>query len=230
MEDPMFNKFVIVTVAAAMILSLHSTINAQDKPFRFGARGSFNLTSTTEDVGDIEGVEKKNRSTFGAGVFMDYYLTQLLILQINALYNNKGAKFESSESGTGFSYQATTTEKLAYLSIPVMLRYAFSQGQGVIPFLIAGPELGILLSAKAKTEASGSFGSGEDEVDIKDNLKSTDFVLNFGAGIEIPLQSVILFLEARYGLGLTKIHEEVEGMQPDAKNTGFFFTLGAALP
>jgi opacity protein-like surface antigen len=226
----MVKKLLSVAIIATMILSVNSSIYAQDKPFRFGARGSFNLTTTSEDYEDVEDTEKKMRSTFGLGLFMDYYLSQLLILQVNALYNNKGVKFERSESGIGFSYQQTATEKLAYLSIPVMLRYALSRGQGVVPYLIAGPELGILLSAKVKIEASGDAGSGEEEVDVKDEVKSTEFVLNFGGGIEIPLESVILFLEARYGFGLTNIYEEVNGTEFDAKSRGIFLTLGAALP
>ena len=38
--------------------------------------------------------------------------------------------------------------------------------------------------------------------------KSTDFTLNFGAGVIIPLGMVNIFIEGQYNLGLTDINDE----------------------
>jgi len=38
-------------------------------------------------------------------------------------------------------------------------------------------------------------------------LKNTDYILSFGAGITIPLSLFELFIEGRYDLGLTNVYE-----------------------
>jgi hypothetical protein len=214
--------FIIVIL---LLLSLSSVAFAGVKPFRFGARVGVNSASTSEDV---ENLDKKRRNGFGVGLFFDYYFIPVVVVQVNAIYNQKGVKFEGGESGQGFSYTFKSTEKLAYLSIPVLVRYALSRGKGIVPFITAGPELGILLSAKVKSETSGDFvEAGESEDDIKDNLKSTEFAVNFGGGVEIPLQAIIIIVDLRYALGLTKIHKSDEF---DAKNNVISLNVAVALP
>lgn len=220
----MYRNVMVSLLVAVMLLSVSSSALAGDKPFRFGARVGVNLASTTEDV---ENLDRKIRTGFGTGLFFDYFFMPVLLLQVNALYNQKGVKFEGGESGQGFSYTFKSTEKLAYLSIPVLVRYALTRGKGIVPYLIAGPELGILLSAKIKSETSGDFvEEGESEQDIKDDLKSTEFTLNFGGGVEIPLQAIIIIVDLRYTLGLTKIHKDDN---IDAKNNVISVNVGVAI-
>ena len=238
----MFKSVVLFILIVMVFFFQINSVMAGDKPdklIRFGVRGGFNSATTTED---FEGATKKSRSTFGAGIFMDYFFMSSLAAQINLLYNNKGVKFEGSDDFGGITSSYKYEEKLAYLSIPVLLRYGFPTGGSVMPYVMAGPELGILMSAKAKSESSYSGiltlqegvqqdETSSDEQDIKDQLKSTELALNFGAGVEVPLSSIVLLLDVRYGLGLTKYHKKPEtGEEPNAKNNVLYVNVGVALP
>ena len=70
-----------------------------------------------------------------------------------------------------------------------------------------------------KVKASG-FGS--DTVDMKDELKSTDFGLGLGMNYEF---SDVIFANARYQAGLTEIGDS-EGGSNDIKNSVFQIGLG----
>lgn len=82
-----------------------------------------------------------------------------------------------------------------------------------------GPQVGFLLSAKAKAESGGSSG----EIDIKDSFKGIDFGANLGFGYKMENG---LNFGARYNLGLASIADEDN---TDVKNgviqlsVGFFF-------
>jgi opacity protein-like surface antigen len=65
------------------------------------------------------------------------------------------------------------------------------------PFIFAGPSLSFLSEAKSK------YDSYENESRL---FKKTDFSINFGGGVELPIsKSIDLFIMARYSLGLTNI-------------------------
>lgn len=246
----MDKKLVVFFVAAAMILSL-SSLGFSQGPLKFGFRGGLNMASVTYDVQDevdyIEGqpvvlkVDKKMRNTFGFGGFMEYWFSPMFALQFNALYNMKGVKITGKVdetltiSGIAFNVKGEEDQiwKVSYLSFPILAKIAFAQNSSVRPYLMAGPEIGILLSAKTKMEGevtASAMGitqteSYDDEEDIKDNTESMEFALNFGGGIIIPLGSIEMFIDARYGLGLTKVNKEsMDG--DDIKNKVIYINIG----
>ena len=58
-----------------------------------------------------------------------------------------------------------------------MAKYYVAEGFS----LEAGPQIGFLMSAKMKAESGGD----SEEIDVKDDLKSIDFGINFGAGYKL---------------------------------------------
>lgn len=86
-----------------------------------------------------------------------------------------------------------------YLHIPVLLKARLAQKGKFVPFAIAGPALGILLSAKNNHYLNGEFDSG---VSVKEWHKSVDFGVDFGLGAEMMMNTLKLSLELRYYLGL----------------------------
>ena len=66
---------------------------------------------------------------------------------------------------------------------------------------MAGPSLGFLQSADLEGEVGGVTAS----VDFKDVMSSTDFGLGFGSGVNFQLETLSIFLEARYALGLSDV-------------------------
>jgi hypothetical protein len=237
-----------------MILSIALTLlnNVVFSQIKFGLRGGLNLANVSEDLGGTETVDfegtpiqinlnQTNRTTFGIGGVVEYWVTPIFALQVNALYNQKGVGIDGNinetleEQGIPFSLKVTAEEtiKLSYLSFPVLAKVAF--GENIKPYLIAGPEIGILLSgkdyAKATSEAEAmgmKIGpiTEEQDTDIKDQLESLDFAINFGAGVLIPLGVVEIFVDAQYSLGLTKINKEDFSYRGDLKNRVFIINAG----
>jgi hypothetical protein len=119
--------------------------------------------------------------------------------------------------------------RLAYLSFPLLGKLSFGNPAGIRPYLLAGPELSILLSAEVKSKleiaVSGypqTFRDTEKD-DIKDECESLEFAFNLGGGMEFPIGTMRAFIDARYGLGLSKVNKEGE---EDFKNNVIYLNVG----
>ena len=116
-----------------------------------------------------------------AGLIGHIHLNEQLGLQPELVYSMQGAK------------SGDTNLNLDYLNVPVLFQYMFDNGFR----LQAGPQVGILVRGKAE--------NGNSTVDIKDDFKSIDAGLSFGAGyIHTPSSFGI---DVRYNLGLNDISE-----------------------
>ena len=256
----MYKKIIFCCICFALLSAFYNTGYSQDKPMKLGIRGGVNLANINQDFEtvpvDIEDLplplqisfDKSNYTTFGFGGFFEYWFSNTIGIQVNALYNMKGVKakadFNVSIDTLGFiagiQGDIEGTVKLTYIGFPVFAKIAFGGGNPVRPYLIVGPELGfrnaakVTLEMKAKIEVAGYSvtESFDEEEDIKDQLESTEFALNIGGGVEFPLGSAKGFLEARYGLGLSKINkatgEEVVDIfgDKDVKNNIFYINVG----
>lgn len=132
---------------------------------------------------------------FHVGFFAEFMLGDNFAVQPEVLYSAQGAEFDDGDL------------KLDYITIPVMLKYYVAA-----PFsLEIGPQVGFLVSAE------------ELGVDIKDDVKSTDFGINFGAGYDITPN---LIIGARYNLGLTRWQEVLFPGEPESENSVFQISLG----
>jgi hypothetical protein len=89
--------------------------------------------------------------------------------------------------------------------VPVLLRLNFAK----IVNIHAGPQFGVLLSAKAE------------DVDIKDELESSDLGVAVGAGLDLPMG---LTASARYVFGLKDIEASSSGIE--ATNNVFQLSVG----
>jgi opacity protein-like surface antigen len=108
---------------------------------------------------------------------------------------------------------------LSYIEIPLLARVGFQATRSLAPYLLLGPELGILLSAELEN-SRGEFS------DSSDGLKKTDVGLVIGGGVALDIAALAgaLNIDARYDLGLTDINDT--GMGGFVKNRAFFVTLG----
>lgn len=252
----MYRKLLIILVGALWMALLGAPVFGQAKPLKFGLRGGLNLAKTTEENANVivpveDGIDViaasqiKNRTSFGLGGFIEFWVSSAFAIQVNGLYNQKGENVEIKLSTSYFDPQLNATVNLtadmeasvnlSYFSFPVMGKFAFGKAQGIRPYLLAGPEIGFLTSAKTSdlegeaTVSVPSLGISEtvdiDESgdDIKDQIESVEFALNFGGGFTFPLgSSVEGFLDGRYGLGLSNILKEGE----DVKNNVIYLNLG----
>ncbi len=200
-------KKMSVLVMALFTLITVLSANAQ---VNFGVIGGLNLANVSFDP-DPDGVDLSNRTGFGIGGVLSFGLGETLALQLEPMFLQKGAK--ATVQGFG-----ETELKSSYIEVPAMLKFAFGSSD-TKPYVIAGPTIGYLLSAK------------QDETDIKDDVKSIDFGLTFGGGVSLPMGNNTVFVEGRYSLGLSDINDDssddtkikTKGIQIMA---GFTFPLG----
>jgi len=100
------------------------------------------------------------------------------------------------------------TIKHSYLNVPVLAKLSVADKLN----LIAGPQLGFLLSSRSDPS------SGEAATDIKDQFKTTDFGLAFGGEYKFNRR---IFLGIRYNLGLMQIAKDGSGFEMRNRWAGF---------
>ncbi len=138
---------------------------------KFGAKAGLNLSTWTGDVDDL-----KMKPGFYVGGLANIKVADQFSVQPELLVSAEGAKDGDANLNTMF------------INIPVMAQYNTPSGF----YVEAGPQLGILVSAKAKADGEST--------DIKDLLNSTNFGASFGAGFNMGSG---LGFGARYNLGLS---------------------------
>lgn len=117
--------------------------------------------------------------------------------------------------GSPVSVDVHATSSIDYLTIPALLKIKFGNST-VKPFLLAGPDLGIKLSAESKVEVNGTI---TEEEDLDDEVESLDFAIAFGGGFEFPASNVSFFVQGLYSLGLTDIAKETNEEDDPGKVT-----------
>ena len=187
--------------------------------FKIGASMAKLHGDDVEDLTDLFGEDQKSRIGFCAGGFITFNITDMFAIQPEVLYTMKGTKYEEEILGETLKVWI----KLDYLEIPVLVKIIVPTPGGVKPFLFAGPVLALKLSGKIKAEYAGE--SEEDDIEDED-MKSTDFGLVIGAGVDFGLGvpgTGKMTLDVRYSLGLSTI-SAFEG--DDVKNGVFSLMVG----
>jgi hypothetical protein len=199
------------------------------KQIYFGVKGGVNIANLAMDPEPDPSPE--TRMGIAGGATLAFIISPGMTLDTDFLYMQKGAKwtydYMTSSDVVELEYEA----KYTYLVINPMFRFTV-QNEGMRPFFMAGPEIGFLLDAEGET--TGGDNGETDTVDLKDETKSTDFGINFGAGLEFPSGNSTFFVEARYALGLANIYdvsdEEETKMngdtEPDVKHRGIYLMAG----
>ncbi len=195
-------KRLIVTLALVTFLS--STVLAGG--LTLGFKGGLNLANVTGD--DVEDNEMK--LCFGGGVFINFPMCGLISLQPELLFMMKGMEFESYiDAGV----------RMSYIDIPILAKFTIPTIGALSPNLFAGPYVGFNTSAEVYV--------GDIVNDIKDQVKSTDFGLVLGGGLDYSIGVGELTFDARYALGLSSFDDTAD--EDDVKNTGIMFMVGYGL-
>lgn len=192
------------TVLALVVLV--TTVFASQAQVNFGIKagiGVYNFSG--DDIDGSDGFEAKVGPV--GGVYAAIPVSEMFAVTPELQFCGQGAKLK--ESGSTAKYL------INYINIPVMFQYRNPSGF----FAETGPQIGFRASAKGKYDG--------EEIDLKDQIKSTAFSWNFGAGYR---SSVGVGVAARYCLNLNSIAEDDDGESVDVKNSGFqvalFFEFG----
>lgn len=177
------------------------TVFAQDAPtlrtpmeskIRFGVKGGVNLATLHLTQDDFpEGMAPNtNLKTSGfGGLFVNVPLSSNFRLQPEVVFSSQGSKLKGGALADD-NYEIDAQ----YINVPVMFQYQTNGG-----FIVeAGPQIGVLV----KAEMDGPDDSGAGDMDIKDNMKTTDFSVAGGIGY---LSRIGLGINARYNAGLSNV-------------------------
>jgi len=143
------------------------------------------------NVHNDDGTKYDSRFGYHFGLLGHIHFDNHFAIQPEIVYSTQGARYTNENGNTNYY--------LDYINVPVLFQYMFDNGFR----LQAGPQVGFLISASEN----------------KDNLKSIDFALSFGASYVIP--STGFGVDARYNLGLSNINEN-----SDVNSTNRGFQLG----
>jgi opacity protein-like surface antigen len=172
--------------------------NAQET--KFGAKLGMNISNITS-----EGLSTSSLVGGHLGGFAEVEISDKFKIQPELLFSMQGAKVEDSKT------------KLNYINLPVLAKYYVVDKLAVI----AGPQVGFLMSAKETFES--------ESLDAKDFYKTISLSFNIGASYDLTDN---IFIDARYNLGLSNIAKEItdeefdETITPKIKNNVIQFAVG----
>lgn len=153
-------------------------------------------------------VNSESKTGYHFGAFFTLNMSDNVALQPEILFSKQGSELTFNS--------ATSEVDYSYLTIPVLLKYNLL---GVFN-LHVGPQFNILSSAKIEDTANNAV------TDIKEDLKSLDFSVALGAGLNLPMG---LTGGLRYVIGVSDINDGAYGTDTEVKNKLFQIYLGYRL-
>lgn len=210
-------RFTAPLATAALLLGLALPLTGQAS---FGVKAGMNIaTLGGDDVGDVD-----SRTGLVVGGLVHYRLSDLLAVQPELLYSQKGAKF----SETLFGEPISGTFKLDYLEVPVLLRVDVPTGGPELrPSVHAGPTFALELSCKVSFSGFGESGTEDCDSDIDSDRRTVDLGMALGGGLDVAFRGGTLLIEARYTLGLRTL--DSSSNPEDVKNRVWSITFGYRL-
>ena len=177
-------KILIGLVAALLITGIASAQhgNTPVGHVNFGIKGGVNLYNVHND----NDTKYDLKVGYHFGVLGHIHLKPHFAIQPEIVFSTQGAKYKIDNEVNNYN--------LNYINVPVLFQYMFDNGFRVH----AGPQLGFLVSAKAKND--------NNTTDLKDDLNTVDFGLSIGASYIFPPTG--FGVDARYNFGFTNINKD----------------------
>jgi hypothetical protein len=209
--------FIILTINTAILahMNIRPGIIGGRNIFTFGERDTFPVHDHTCQS------YYKNKIGFVAGVLLEIRLLNYLYIEPSIVFSTRGTTDTGfSFSGTGYKSTYKQSFAINYLTIPIHAKLKYPFYHFFVPYIVAGINTGLLLSAKGIYPSSAY---PTEEFDIKQKLDHIDIGFDFGTGLEINLHKIIPFVEYIYYYGLSNI-----GNASDigTGNNGFNFNKG----
>lgn len=193
-----------VTLFVIFLICAFPEVNAQPD-LGFGVKAGINISnqSTSVEAPNVEDIDLKGLLRFNGGAWFNYFITKRFAVQPELLISGKGTNWNDPDYDV--------RDLLTYIDVPVMLRYQIID----LLNIQAGPQVGYLLSARQKDNASG------DVIKINDYYKKPDFGLAVGLEANLPAKINVTF---RYVFGLIATTTDVQYIDPWINN---FFQISA---
>jgi hypothetical protein len=207
-------------LAAALVVGLAVPASGQ---VNFGVKAGANFSSLG---GDDVPSEFGSRTGLVVGGFVHYPFSDLLAIQPELLYSQKGADFSAQFLGE----TVDGTLMVDYIEIPVLLRVNVPAGAPELrPTLHVGPTFAFEVSCKVRYSGFGESGTEDCDADsdgefVEDDRRKFDMGLALGGGLDIAFLTGTLMIEGRYTLGLQSL--DTSSDPEDVKNRTWSITFG----
>jgi hypothetical protein len=212
-------RSLLLAVSAAAALG--ATAQAQG----FGVKAGM-VSSTIKLSGegsDELGSSLSRRTGKAAGAFVTLGSGRIG-LQLEALYTEKGTKFEGDFEGTEASIKLNS----AYVELPALIRIGFP-GEKIRPYLYAGAAAAMEVKCEGEVDFEGETGTAdcddaEEEADTE--RRKMDITALGGVGIQFMMGTLNFLVEGRYARGLQNLNKTGEG---GAKNEAISVLVGIVI-
>jgi hypothetical protein len=184
------------SIVALVVLLGASAATAQGHQIGAKAGPNFSITVLHPEDSDDD-YDRRVSST--AGGFAVLQLTKYLALQVEALFNPKGAKLYDPEQNL------TAKVLLRYLDFPVLARVSGPRSASRAFHAFAGPYGGIRLNAIRELSTAGSSAVAGQKTDMSTEVERFEFGFLGGAGVDIGRYIVI---DGRYAQALTDLNTD----------------------
>lgn len=176
---------------------------------QFGIKGGMNVSSLSKDSSLSD---QGSKIGFNGGLFMNAPIAENFSIQPELLYTQMGEKYDYTQPITGDKISGAT--HLDYVALPIMFQYNATPSF----YLEAGPEFGLLVSAKDKQKNETTGQTIAESSNYKDNLNNFNAGIGLGAGYYFTPN---VGLTARYVAGLTDIYKDGQNSGDAVKNNVF---------
>lgn len=198
------------TLVLALAVALTASLIPQNLSAAVGFKGGVAWSNLRFHYADMPSFSLENRKEYVVGMFFGLNIL-FVTIQPEILYIRMGA----GSSGSPDIY------RLDYIQVPLLVKLNVLPAGPIKPNIFAGPYGAGLLRAREIVTAGGEAV----DVNIKDSLRSTDYGIVFGAGIDFNLALVKITVDARYNLGTTNIDKFATGGDT-LKNKAILVTAG----
>lgn len=189
-------------MGVALVISILIAGPAAATGWRWGARAGVNGANFAGEFGDA--VKPHLRYGLNAGLAAEAVFTPALSLHAEAAYSSKGGKTKEEVTDNAGNIVGGFDDvwTFNYVEIPLLLRARLLSRGRMGLFGELGPSLGLALSGKFKSAASGF-----PDLDLKPHMNSVDVGFAAGLGLDHSAGPGRLGLEARYTRGFSDLYD-----------------------
>ena len=216
------------------IKRIGSSLNGEFKDFGWGLKVGAGLSGVSSSD------ETDSKLGIVLGVFSSYRINRFLSLQTEVLYQPKGYKYSKTLEYHNYLIPYDFECDLSSVEIPVLLKYALPEKQGVKSSIYGGPFVDFITGSEM-TEILGDYDTIEETLDIGETLNKIHFGAAAGAEVLFRVNGYDLFCDVRYSYSFTPLYKdgslqkskllstylpELIEENPEVFNTAFTLTLG----
>lgn len=204
-------------LSLALLAGFAGAAHAQSGTLKYGVKGGFNLSSYSgSEAGDV-----KFKPGFSAGAALMYGFTDLVNLEIDALYSQKGTLVENYTPATGANKNTNFRSTVQYIDVPVLAHLTTGEdGKGF--FFELGPQASFLVGVRDFTRPDGAGAGSSSEVQTNtttDNLNKV--AIGYAGGLGYQLTSG-LGLGVRYTGDFSNVYKDGTNPLPGVTKTNNF--------